>query len=141
MRQSVLVIALVAVSMAPVLAQKPRPHEAEFREFYAKFLAAVRANDKEKLADLIAFPVDDWSVERRGDVQTGKIKDRADFLARYNSLFTPFMRSHIPRAKLTPLDNGSYILVWRDAGSEFSFDFAYSDGSGYRVTSYNIGPL
>jgi hypothetical protein len=141
MKNALLVAALVAASVAPCPAQKPGPHEAEFRSFHARFLAAVRANDKEKLADLIAFPVDDWSIERKGDVQTGKIKDRADFLARYNSLFTPFMRSHIPRAKLTALDDGAYILVWRDAGSEFSFDFGYIDGTGYRVRSYNIGPV
>lgn len=80
-------------------------------------------------------------MERRGDVQTGKIKDRAEFLGKYESLFTSFMRSHVPRAKLTALDDGAYILVWRDAGAEFSFDFAYIDGTGYRVRSYNIGPV
>jgi hypothetical protein len=140
-KKALLIAALVAACTAPGLAQKPGPHEAEFRAFYAKFLAAARANDKEKLADLIAFPVDDWSVERKGDVQTGKIKDKADFLARYDLLFSAFMRSHIPKAKLTALDEGSYILVWRDDGAEFSFDFGYIDGTGYRVRSYNIGPV
>ena len=141
MKKALLIAALVAASIAPGLAQKPGPHEAEFRAFFAKFVAAARANDKEKLADLIAFPCDDWSMERKGDVQTGRITDRADFVKRYDLLFTAFMRSHIPRAKLTALDDGGYILVWRDAGTEFSFDFAYIDGTGYRVRSYSIGPV
>jgi hypothetical protein len=131
MKNALLVAVLVAACVAPCLAQKPGPYEAEFRAFYAKFLAAVRANDKEKLADLIAFPVEDWSVETKGDVQTTAIKDKADFLARYNVLFTAFMRLHIPKAKLSALNDGAYILLWRDAGAEFSFDFGYIEGTGY----------
>ena len=140
MKNALLVAALVVAAAAPGFAQQPGLHEAEFRAFYNNFLAAVRANNKEKIADLIAFPVDAWSVETKGDVQTGAIKDRADFLARYNSLFTPFMRSHIPRAKLQVLKDGVRELVWYDTDTEFSFEFAYSDGTGYRVHAYNIGP-
>ena len=141
MKKALLLTAIIATCAAASFAQKSASHEAEFRDFYAKFLAAARTNDKEKLADLIAFPVDDWSSERKGDVQTGKIKNKPDFLARYNVLFTAFMRSHIPRAKLTALEDGAYMLLWRDAGSEFSFDFAYIEGTGYRIRSYNIGPV
>ncbi len=134
-----LALALVFAVVKPCSAQKPGPHETEFRAFYAKFLAAARENDKEKLADLIAFPAD-WSVERNHDVQTEKVKDKADFLARYNTLFTAFMRTHIPRATLKPLEDGAYFIFWRNGGSEFSFDFGYTDGAGYRVSSYSIGP-
>jgi hypothetical protein len=140
MKRALLMMALLAATVTLCRAQQHEPHKAEFRAFYADFLAAVRANDKEKIADLIAFPVEDWSVERKGNVQTGQIKDRADFLARYNVLFTAFMRSHIPRAKLDALDEGRYVLTWHDANAEFSFEFAYIAGTGYRVRSYNIGP-
>lgn len=47
MKRATFVAAFVAACAALSLAQKPGPHEAEFRAFYAKFLAAVRANDKE----------------------------------------------------------------------------------------------
>jgi hypothetical protein len=140
MKNALLVAMLAAACVSPCPAQKPGPHEAEFRAFYPKFLAAARANDKEKLADLIAFPVEDWSTDTKGNVQTGGIKDKADFLARYNVLFTAFMRLHIPKAKLSALDDGRYILLWRDAGAEFSFEFGYIEGTGYRVRSYDIGP-
>jgi hypothetical protein len=140
MKTVLLVAALIVAAVVPGIAQQPAPHEAEFRAFYNDFLAAARANNKAKIADLIAFPVDDWSVETKGDVQTGKIKDRADFIARYNSLFTASMRAHIPKAKLQMLKDGRYILVWHDADAEFGFEFGYSDGTGYRVRSYTIGP-
>jgi hypothetical protein len=140
MKTVLLVAALIVASFAPSLAQQPGPHEAEFRAFYNDFLAAARANNKEKIADLIAFPVEAWSTETRGDVQTGKIKDRADFLARYNSLFTAAMRAHIPKAKLQMLKDGRYILGWHDADAEFGFEFDYVDGKGYRVRAYTIGP-
>jgi hypothetical protein len=53
MRNALLVAALAAVAVAPCFAQRPRPHGAEFQPFYADFLKAVRANDREKLADMI----------------------------------------------------------------------------------------
>ena len=149
MKFALLIAAILVAAVAPCPGQhstehpvqQPGPHDAEFRAFYTGFLAAVRANDREKLADLIAFPVETWSVETKGDVQTGAIKDRADFLARYSTLVTPFMRTHAPRGKLVPLENGAYELVWKDANAEFSFEFDYIDGTGYRVRSYDIGPL
>ena len=73
------------------LAQQKGPHEAEFRTFYAAFVKAVQANDKEKIADMIAYPVSPWSIQTKGDVQEGSIKDKADFLARFNVLFTNYM--------------------------------------------------
>ena len=49
-------------------AQQKGPHEAEFRTFYAAFLKAVQANDKEKIADMIAYPVSSWSIQTKKDV-------------------------------------------------------------------------
>jgi hypothetical protein len=142
MKNFVLAMALaLAVPIAPCLAQPTGAHAAEFNAFYAKFQDAARANDKQMLADMIAFPVEDWSVERKGDVQTEAIKDRADFLKRYDLLFTASMRKHVATAKPQPLQDGRYLVIWDDANAEFSFEFGYTAGTGYRITSYSIGPL
>ena len=135
-----LIIAALVASLLPCRAQQPGSHEKEFREFYSTFLMAVHANDKDTLAGLIAFPAQDWSVESKGNVKTISIKDKAEFLAGYDSFFTASMRSHVPRAKLATLKDGRYALIWQDSDAEFSFEFEYKAGCGYRVSSYSIGP-
>jgi len=141
MKKFLLAIVLACAALvAPCLAQPAGLRAAEFNAFYAKFQGAAKANDKHKLADLIAFPVEEWSVERKGNVQTGAIKDRVDFLKRYDALFTPSMRKHVATAKPQPLQDGRYVVIWDDANAEFSFEFGYTGGTGYRVRSYSIGP-
>ncbi|HEY2345800.1 MAG TPA: hypothetical protein VGH80_07945 [Xanthomonadaceae bacterium] len=130
----------LATLVAPSFAEAPGPHAAEFKTFHAAFLAAAKANDRQKLADLIAFPVEDWAVETQGNVQEGPIKDRAEFLRRYDTLFTKSMRAHAQGAKPQPLQDGRYMIVWDDVDTEFSFEFGYATGTGYRITSYSIGP-
>ena len=130
----VLVIAIPAEA-----SDKQKSHEPEFRAFYAQFLAAIGANDKNKIADLIEFPVKDWSVERKGIVETIGIKDKSDFLAKHDLLFTPFMRSHVLDAKPQKVSDDHYVVVWQDADAEFSFHFEYMPPGGYRVTAYLIG--
>ena len=134
-------LALVFVTFAaPCRAQQQGSHDSEFRVFYTKFLAAVSANDKNLIADLIAFPVKDWSVERKGNVETIGIKDKAEFLAKYDSLFTPSMRSHVLKAKPQKINDDHYTLMWQDANAEFSFEFEYTLPRGFRLTAYGIGP-
>lgn len=135
-----LFVALIGSILLPGLAQNGGSHETEFKGFYAAFLAAARENNKEKLADMIEFPVDSWSLDRKGDVRTEPIKDKAEFLSKYNTYFTVNMRTHIPKAKLKTLQDLGYFIFWRDANTEFSFDFAYVEGKGYRIRSFNIGP-
>ena len=130
----------IAIPAAASGTEQQKSHDAEFRAFYAEFLAAVRANDKNKLADLIAFPVKDWSVEKKGIVETIGIKDKSNFLAKYDSLFTPFMRSHVLGVKPQKVSDDHYMVVWQDANAEFSFQFEYMPPRGYRVTAYGIGP-
>ena len=127
------------LAVAPASVPAAAQGDQEFRAFYAKFLDAMRRSDKQELADMIAFPAD-WSVERGGDVQTESVKDRADFLARYTKLVTPFMRSHVAGGKVRELGGGGYAVVWRDANAEFSFEFGRDGDKGYRVRSYTIGP-
>jgi hypothetical protein len=133
----VLAIAILGVATH---AEQPKSRGEEFRAFYVEFVAAARTNDKNKLADLIAFPVEDWSVEKKGIVETIGIKDKSDFLARYDLLFTPFMCSHVLGAKPQKLSDDRYMVMWQDANAEFSFQFEYVADRGFRVTAYGIGP-
>jgi hypothetical protein len=120
----------------PGLAQQKGPHEAEFRTFYAAFLKAVQANDKEKIADMIAYPVSSWSVrDKKGETS---IKDKADFLARYNVLFTNYMRLHLPKAKIQSTPDLWYVS-WRDGYSECALEFKYFEGTGFKIITYDVG--
>ena len=134
-------LAVNSTQAAPRPIRQAGPHDAEFRVFFDNFVKAVRVNDKEKIADLIQFPVSDWSIDVRHNVTTGSIKDRADFLKRYDVLFTNWMRLRSVKAKPEALKDGRYVLIWRESDIECSFEFTYIDGTGYRVTSYSIGPI
>ena len=73
-------------------------------------------------------------------VETIGIKGKSDFLAKYDYLFTPFMRSHVLGAKPQKLSDDRYMVMWQDANAEFSFQFEYVADRGFRVTAYGIGP-
>jgi hypothetical protein len=126
--------------MAPCGAAANTADENQFRTFYDQFLAAVRTNDKTKIADLIEFPVNAWARESKGNVQEIVIQNKVDFLAKYDSLFTPFMRSHALKTKLQKISNDHYAVIWDGADVEYSFEFEYEASHGFRLTSYLIGP-
>jgi hypothetical protein len=141
MKSSLRVIAWALVLGAlviPSLAQQKGPHEAEFRTFYAAFLKAVQANDEEKIADMIAYPVSSWSIGTTRNYQEGSIKDKADFLARFNLLFTNYMRLHLPKAKVQSTPD-LWFTSWRDGHSECAFEFKYVEGTGFKITTYDVG--
>ena len=133
-------LVLVGALVVPSLAQQKGPHEAEFRTFYAAFLKAAQANDKEKIADMIAYPVASWTIANiaKKDVHEVQIKDKADFLARYDVLFTNYMRLHLPKSKLQSTPELWYTS-WKDTYSEYAFEFKYFEGSGFKITTYDVG--
>jgi hypothetical protein len=91
---------------------------------------------KEKIADMIAYPVSSWSVrDKKGETS---IKDKADFLARYNVLFTNYMRLHLPKAKIQSTPDLWYVS-WRDGYSECAFEFKYVEGTGFKISTYDVG--
>ena len=132
--------AVAIITIAPSDAAPVTPGEDQFRPFYEQFLAAVRANDKAKIADLIAFPVNAWAQEKKGNVDEISIPNRADFLAKYDSLFTPSMRSHALKAKPQKISNDHYAVIWHDTNVERSFEFGFTTQNGFRLTSYLVGP-
>ena len=131
-------LVLFATLVMPSLAQQKGPHEAEFRTFYAAFVKAVQANDKEKLADMIAYPVSYWAITTKRNVQDDSIKDKADFLARFNVLFTSYIRLHLPKAKVQATPE-LWFTSWRDGNTECAFQFKYVEGTGFKITTYDVG--
>jgi hypothetical protein len=132
-------LVLFGALVMPGLAQQKGPHPDEFRTFYADFLKAVQANDKEKIADMIAYPVSSWSIrDNKGHGQEGSIKDKADFLTRYNVLFTNYMRLHLPKAKLQSTPELWYVS-WIEGNSEFALEFKYFEGTGFKIFTYDVG--
>ena len=69
--------------------QGPKTAKAA-RAFLAEFQAAVRANDKQKIAHMVSYPV---NIIRSG--KRTRIHDRQTFLARYDSLFSERLRKVI----------------------------------------------
>jgi hypothetical protein len=136
----ILLLAAAIISAVPCRAAPNKPNETDFRTIYDQFVSAVRANDKNKVADLIAFPVNSWSVSQKNIVNETTIPNRGEFLAKYESLFTPFMRSHALRTKPQQISADHYIIVWHDEDLEYSFEFEYAPGQGFRLTAYLIGP-
>jgi hypothetical protein len=136
----ILFLAATIITNAPCWAAPNTPNETEFRTIYDQFVSAVRANDKNKIADLIAFPVNSWSVSQKNLVNETTISTRAEFLAKYESLFTPVMRSHALKTKPQKISDDHYIIDWHDEDLEYSFEFEYASSHGFRLTAYLIGP-
>jgi hypothetical protein len=78
------------------------------------------------------------SIQAKGDVQEGSIKDKADFLARFNVLFTNYMRLHLPKAKVQSTPD-LWFTSWRDGYSDSAFEFKYFEGTGFKVSTYDVG--
>ena len=140
MIKTVLIASLFATAVvAPAWAKDPACSSPEFQAFRTEFEGVANANDKSRIVKLIAFPVEYWSAEGKHDVQNGPVKSEAEFLQRYDSLFTPFMRKHLHTTKLLSLPEGRCALTWHDANSEFTFEFRYVPDTGFRVTGYEVG--
>src|ERR1700753_3816987 len=105
MKSSLFVVALLAAvtSVTSASADPPKCDGSEFTAFRTEFTNAANANDKAKLAKLIVFPVEYWATMTKGNTQQEGVKTEAEFLQRYDVLFTAFMRKHLKTAKLTPL--------------------------------------
>ena len=136
----ILLLAAAIITVVPCGAAPNTSNGDEFRSFYDQFLTAVRANDMNKIADLIEFPVNAWAREKKGNVDEITIPNKADFLAKYDSLFTPSMRSHALKTKPQKISNDHYAVIWHDTDVERSFEFDYTPQHGFRVTAYLIGP-
>jgi hypothetical protein len=138
--KSLSIAALLAVAVVtPALADAPKCDGSEFTAFRTEFTNAANANDKVKLAKMIAFPVEYWATMTKSNAQSEGVKTEAEFLQRYDVLFTAFMRKNLKTAKLLSLPEGGCALIWDDKNSEFSFEFRYVPDTGFRMSGYDVG--
>jgi len=140
MKKAILSTAILAALVATSLAaQKHNTHAAEFRPFYGDFLRAVSSGDKEKVAGMIAFPVADMDWVVGGGRRYVSIKNKAQFLQKYDTYFAPSTRLHLLKAKTEAIEEGRYAAFWDIGETRFTFLFEYIDGTGYRVESFTTG--
>jgi hypothetical protein len=88
-RVAVLGIALLLGFGVGLEVRSQSKSEPQFTTFWTKFKAAVARNDKAAVADMTKLPF----------MFDSKDLDRAGFIKRYSSLFTPKMRRCFARAR------------------------------------------
>jgi hypothetical protein len=118
---------------APTLA------DARFDRFFDAFRQAVLANDRQKVADMVALPFKDYS----GAEPDRSATTRARFLAHYDAIFTPEVIAAIRDRKLRafqpgaddgeapgPIRKGEVLLVVEDLTHQLIFA---PRGTGYAL--------
>ena len=136
---SIAVLLTVAALATPALASPPACDGSEFKAFRTEFTDAANANDKTRLAKLIVFPVEYWATITKGNAQSSGVKTEAEFLQRYDTLVTAFMKKNLKTAKVLSLPEGRCALTWHDTSSEFSVEFQYVPDTGFRMSGYDVG--
>jgi len=118
-----LMLLLLSGSVLQVSSQgRSSKADPEFNTFWIKFKAAVARNDKAAVADMTKLP---FMLE-------SKELDRAGFIRKYTSLFTPKMRRCFARAKPSRDQNSTEIFCGQQI-----FLFAKVDGV-YKFTEIGV---
>jgi hypothetical protein len=123
----------LAVSLTPALPARQAfaaPARQGFDHFFEGFRAAVLAGDKAKVATMTALPFKDFAS---GEVDRSAAT-RAQFLARYEQIFTPAVIAAIRSGKVRafkpgsddgeapgPLGKGEYLLDAPDEADQLVF--------------------
>lgn len=105
----------------------------EFAHWWPVFQAAVAHNDAKAVIDGSKFPMH-WE---NGPVRA--IKTREDFLARFETYFTPDMRTAVARAKPVRIPEG-YMITWKARGNEYSLYLHPSGGGRFALDGLSEGP-
>jgi hypothetical protein len=106
-----------------------------FRAFFDRLQQAVAAGDKNAVADMISYPI---AVHRAGKETT--LRSKRDFIARYQSIFTPQLVDIVARQKYAMLfvrDQGAMI-----GNGEIWFSGVCRDNackqSDVKITAFNL---
>jgi hypothetical protein len=135
MRKIVSIVIVVMTCAAAVSIRAKMQKDDGFKKYYAEFQAAVKADDKEKVASLIRF--DKFTWEASPELQ--KIKTKEEFLKNYPKIFTPTIKTRIATGKLESSE-GNYFIIWQTKNSEYSLYFAHFEDGSYGFLGLTIGP-
>jgi hypothetical protein len=107
-----------------------------YRAFFDRLQHAVAAGDKKAVADMVSYPV---AVHRAGKETT--LRTKRDFIAQYQSIFTPQLVDVVARQKYATLfvrDQGAMI-----GDGEIWFSGVCRDNactqSDVKITAFNLG--
>lgn len=135
-------LAASTASMPAMAALKPETSTkaASFQTFFSGFRQAVLADDRNRVADLVALPFKDFSG---GEVDRSAAT-KAQFLAHYDRIFTPAVIAGIRAGKVRafkpgsddgeapgPIAKGEYLLDIPEYADQLIFA---PTPSGYRLT-------
>jgi hypothetical protein len=136
MQKVVLLMLVMAGCIGTVRVAAHAAQDDGFAKFFAEFQAAVKAADKEKVANMTSF--DDFYWEATD--ATRNIKTREAFLKNYDRLFTPAIKNKIATAKPKKGNDGYYDIIWHTTDTQYGFDFQPQKDGGYKFKGYSVGP-
>ena len=124
---------LICIAICPLYAHIQK--NDGFAQFFANFQNAVKAGDKDKVADMIDFG--DFTWEATPALQA--VKTRESFLKNYDKMFTVTIKAKIATSK-TETTDGNYFIIWRTTNSEYSLYFGHQFDGGYKFEGLTVGP-
>src|SRR5262245_50432378 len=127
MRRQILLTFLLIGFCVTVGAASRAVQDDGFVKFYAEFQAAVKAGDKEKVANMTDF--DDFYWEATELLR--QVKTREAFLKNYEKMFTPAIKNKIATAKPKKDEKGYYSIQWHTTNFEYGFEFKPQKDGGY----------
>jgi len=135
MRKIISMVIVVLTCAAAVSIRAKVQKDEAFQKYFAEFQAAVKGDDKEKVASMIKF--DKFTWEASPALQ--KINTKDEFLKNYTKMFTPTIKAKIATGKLDSSE-GNYFIIWQTKTSEYSLYFAHLEDGSYGFLGLTIGP-
>jgi len=133
--RTLLSVGLLVLWVGAVGATTRMHNDNGFTMFFADFQNAVKAGDKERIANTIKFDHFDWEAS---DAFRG-VKTKEAFLKNYDRMFTPVIKNKIATGKPIKTDEG-YFIMWHTKDLEYSLYFFREKDGGYSFLGLTVGP-
>jgi hypothetical protein len=135
--QRTILLTLLVIGYVGNLAMMGRAgQDGGFAKFFTEFQAAVKAGDKEKVANMIDF--NDFTWEATDALR--EVKTREAFLKNYDRMFTPAIKNRIATGRPKEGAKGNYTITWHTTNTEYGFDFLLQKDRSYKFLGYTVGP-
>jgi hypothetical protein len=114
----------------------PTQKDELFSRFYADFQQAVKAGDKEKVANVTDFEGFTWEESE----SLRQIKSKEAFLKNYDKMFSSTIKSKIASSKPEKVDDDNYFIIWHTKNLEYSLCFSMGKDGSYKFEGLTKGP-